>query len=159
MTGGEPHRPDTVLVAVVAAHRRGQPLHPELLALGARFERDAFTAPVYRMIALPGPGVLRGGIVPSTGLGSGIGVELHRMPTAAVGALVLALPSWLAIGHVRLAAGAALGMVCVGEPDGAIDISEHGSWPAYLASAVQPASSPASPRTTISTCAPSSGSA
>ena len=91
------------------------------------------TAPVYRMIALPGSGVLRGGIVTAACGGNRIGVELHRMPTAAVGALVLALPSWLAIGHVQLTDGAALGMVCVGEPDGALDISEHGSWPAFLA--------------------------
>ncbi len=128
-----PHSPDSVLVAVVAAHRRGQPLNGELVALGARFERDAVTAPVYRMIALPGAGVLRGGIVASACDGSSIGVELHRMPTAAVGALILELPSWLAIGHVELVGGAALGMVCVGEPEGALDISEHGSWPAYLA--------------------------
>jgi allophanate hydrolase len=122
-----------VLVAVVAAHRRGQPLNGELLALGARFACEAVTAPVYRMIALPGTGVLRGGIVPSAGGGSAIGVELHRLPTAAVGALVLALPSWLAIGHVELEGGSALGMVCVAEPDGALDVSAHGSWPAYLA--------------------------
>lgn len=145
MTGREPGRgaaqaaplsPETVLVAVVAAHRRGQPLNPELVALGASFEREAVTAPVYRMIALPGAGVLRGGIVTSAGGGSSIGVELHRIPTATVGTLILALPSWLAIGHVQLTDGAALGMVCVGEPEGALDISEHGSWPAFLAAHV-----------------------
>ena len=147
MTGREPGRgaataaphspdtpcPDTVLLAVVAAHRRGQPLHGELLALGARFEREAVTAPLYRMIALPGPGVARGGIVAARTGGTGIEVELHRLPVAAVAALLSALPAPLAIGPVELVGGSALGIVCVSEPTDAVDVSEHGSWPAYLA--------------------------
>ena len=40
-------------LAVAGAHLRGEPLHPALLALGARFVRATRTAPVYRMIALP----------------------------------------------------------------------------------------------------------
>lgn len=132
------HSPETVLLAVVAAHRTGQPLHHELVALGAEYERDAVTAPVYRMIALAGAGVPRGGIV-AVGHGAGIGVELHRLPTSAIGTLLCALPAPLAIGRVELVDGSELGIVCAAEPADAVDITGHGSWPAYLATVHAPA--------------------
>ncbi len=125
---------DTVLLAVVAAHRTGQPLHPELVALGARFERRTRTAPVYRLITLPGPGVPRGGIVLAPVGGSCVEVELHRLPISAIGSLVSLLPAPLAVGAVALVDGSALGILCAGAPAGALDITVYGSWPAYLAS-------------------------
>ena len=137
-SGAGPGPAAQVLLAVVAAHRTGQPLHHELLALGARFERRARTAPVYRLITLPGPGVPRGGIVLVAHGGTGVEVELHRLPTTAVGALVSRLPLPLAVGHVQLVIGTALGIVCLGAPPGARDVSAHGSWPAYLASRPAP---------------------
>jgi hypothetical protein len=124
---------DGVLLAVVAAHRTGQPLHHELVALGARFGRRAVTAPVYRLIALPGPGVPRGGIVAVPVGGVSVEVELHRLPAAALGELLRSLPAPLAVGRIELVGGSALGIVCLGAPAGATDISAHGSWPAYLA--------------------------
>lgn len=137
-----------VLFAVVAAHRTGQPLHHELVAVGARFARRARTAPVYRLIALPGPGVLRGGIVAAPAGGTNIEVELHLLPAAAVGAFASRLPAPLAVGPVELVDGCALGIVCVRAPAGAHDISTHGSWPAYLATAGREARAGASPRST-----------
>lgn len=124
--------PARLSLAVVAAHRTGQPLHPELLALGATFDRVAVTEPVYRMIALPGPGVLRGGIVAASGAGASIEVELHDIPTSALGRLILALPAPLAVGRVHLIGAEAWGIVCGWIPPGAVDISHHGSWPRYL---------------------------
>jgi hypothetical protein len=132
--------PHQVLLAVVAAHRTGQPLHHEIAALGARLVRRARTAPSYRLIALPGPGVPRGGIVAVPTGGTEVEVELHRLPTSAVGALVCRLPPPLAVGAVALVDGLALGIVCVRAPAGARDISGHGSWPAYLASLRAPVS-------------------
>jgi allophanate hydrolase len=126
--------PAEVLLAVTAAHRTGQPLHPELVALGACFERRGRTAPHYRLLALPGTGVRRGGIVVTTEGGASVEVELHRLPTAALGTLLCALPAPLAIGRVELADGPVLGILCAGHPEGAIDISAHGSWPDYLRS-------------------------
>jgi hypothetical protein len=126
--------PAQVLLAVTAAHRTGQPLHPELVALGGRFERRVRTAPHYRMLALPGSGVRRGGIVRTDDGGTAVEVELHRMPITALGALLCSLPAPLAIGRVELADGPALGILCAAHPADAIDISEHGSWPAYLRS-------------------------
>lgn len=123
----------TVALAVVAAHRTGQPLHPELVALGARFAGVAVTAPAYRLVALPGRGVPRGGLVAVGAGGHAIEVELHAMPTARVGSLLAALPAPLALGSVRLADGDVLGMVCTNAPEEAVDVSAWGSWPAYLA--------------------------
>lgn len=129
-----PHRPGTVLLAVVAAHRTGLPLHPELLALGASAAGVAHTAPAYRLVALPGPGVDRGGLVPVGAGGVSIEVELHRIAVDALGRLLCALPAPLAMGRIELAGGSTLGLMCTGVPPGAVDVSAHGSWPAYLSS-------------------------
>ncbi len=131
-------------VAVVAAHRTNQPLHPQLLALGARLDRVAWTEPVYRMIALPGPGVPRGGIVAVTSGGASVEVELHDIPTAAIGELVFALPAPLAVGRVQLVGAVAWGIVCGSTPPGAVDITGHGSWLRYLAAEGHPALQPPS---------------
>lgn len=126
--------PDTVLLAVVAAHRTGQPLHGELVALGGHFVRCAVTAPVYRMLALPGSGVARGGIVRVPSGGAGLEVELHVVPTCQVGALAWALPAPLALGRVEIDDGTVVaGLVCAHHPAGASDVTQHRSWPAYLA--------------------------
>ncbi len=137
MTSAAPERrppvaPPTVALAVVAAHRVGQPLHPELVALGATFDRVALTAPVYRLIALPGLGVPRGGIVAVGSGGASVEVELHELPASALGALLCALPHPLAVGRVALVDGSALGMVCTAAPPGSVDISAYGSWLRYL---------------------------
>ncbi len=124
---------ETVSLAVVAAHRTGQPLHAQLLALGSSFVRVALTAPVYRLIALPGPGVARGGIVATAVGGTSVEVELHELPVAALGELLCALPAPLALGRVELLDDAVLGMVCSSAPPGSVDISAHRSWLRYLA--------------------------
>ena len=123
----------TVPLAVVAAHRTRQPLHPELVALGARPAGVAVTAPVYRLVALPGPGTPRGGLVEVGAGGHPIEVELHEVPTACVGTLLSALPAPLALGTVRLADRDVLGVVCTSAPAAAVDVSAWRSWPAYLA--------------------------
>ncbi len=130
------HPAARVALAVVAAHRTGQPLHRELLALGARFDRVALTAPVYRLIALPGAGVPRGGIVAAPLDGTSVEVELHELPVAALGELLCALPAPLALGRVELLDATVLGMVCATTPPGSVDISAHGSWPGYLAAQI-----------------------
>ena len=124
-------RGPTVGLAVVAAHRTGQPLHPELVALGARPAGVAVTAPLYRLVALPGPGVPRGGLV--AGGGHAIEVELHEVPTPALGELLAALPAPLALGRIQPPEAEVLGMVCTCAPAEAVDVSAWSSWPAYLA--------------------------
>jgi allophanate hydrolase len=127
--------PASVPLAVVAAHRRGLPLHPQLVALGATFRAVATTAPVYRLLALAGGGAARGGLLRTGAGGAGIEVELHDLPLARLGELVVLLPSPLAVGTVELADGtAAVGLVCTHAPPDAVDVSEHVSWPRYLSS-------------------------
>jgi allophanate hydrolase len=137
MTSAAPERhppvaPPNVALAVLAAHRVGQPLHPKLAALGATFDRVTLTAPIYRLIALPGPGVPRGGIVAAGAGGTSVEVELHELPTTALGHLLAALPPVGTRAHPP-ADGEVLGMVCTVAPTGSVDISAWGSWPAYLA--------------------------
>jgi allophanate hydrolase len=120
-------------LAVVGAHLTGQPLNPQLLALGATFKATTTTAPAYRLVALrtdpPKPGLVHVG----TDNGQSIEAEIWELPPEGLGALTAALPRPMAIGRVELADGTtAPGFLC--EPaalDEAEDITEYGGWRAY----------------------------
>ena len=139
-------RPTTTLV-VVGAHLLGGPLHPALLALGARFLRVTRTAPVYRMVALPAvtagrqPTVPpRPGLIRDVAHGTALEVEQYELPVASLGPLVLTVAPPLAIGTVELIDGtAAPGFVCEGYVAAAVpDISHFGGWRRYLAATGDP---------------------
>jgi len=133
----------TTLLVVAGAHLRGEPLHPALLALGARFVRAGRTAPEYQMVALPAldaggglPAVPpRPGLVRDPAGGGALEVEIYELPVAALGRLLLTVAPPLAVGTVALADGsAAPGFVCEGYVAGAVpDISAYGGWRGYLA--------------------------
>ena len=124
-------------VAVVGAHLSGQPLNPQLLALGARLERTTTTSPDYRLHALattpPKPGLVHVG----PGAGAAIEAEVWRLPAEGLGRLVEALPRPMALGSVTLADGTSVpGFLC--EPDaleGADDITAYGGWRGFVSSA------------------------
>jgi allophanate hydrolase len=128
--------PTTSLV-VAGAHLHGEPLHGDLLALGARFLRSTRTAPEYRMVALPAaPGVpARPGLIRDPAATGSAEVELYELPVPALGALLLTVAPPLAIGTVALADGSsALGFVCEGYAGAAVpDISHYGGWRRYRA--------------------------
>ncbi len=123
-------------LAVVGAHLSGQPLNPQLLALGARLERTTTTAPVYRLHALattpPKPGLVHVGAT-GTG-GAAIEAEVWRLPAEGLGRFLAALPRPMTLGRVELADGTHVpGFLC--EPaalEGAEDITTYGGWRAYL---------------------------
>jgi allophanate hydrolase len=121
-------------VAVFGAHMRGLPLNGDLVRLGATFAREVATAPLYRLVALPGmparPGVIRGDD------GASLAGELWRVPAASVAALLAAIPAPLALGRVALSDGSeVVGFLCTDPaPEGAVDITRFGGWRAYLAS-------------------------
>jgi allophanate hydrolase len=125
-------QPETRL-AVVGAHLSGQPLNPQLLALGARLDRTTTTAPVYRLRALatdpPKPGLVHVGEG-----GSAIEAEVWRLPAEGLGRLLTTLPRPMALGRVELADGTHVpGFLC--EPaalEGAADITAYGGWRAYV---------------------------
>jgi allophanate hydrolase len=146
MTATGSKRERRTLLVVAGAHLRGEPLHPSLLALGARFVRATRTAPEYRMVALPAldeeggrPAVPpRPGLVRDPAGGEALEVEIYELPVSAVGRLLLTVAPPLAIGTVALAdGGAAPGFVCEGYAAGSVpDISAYGGWRGYLAAGV-----------------------
>jgi allophanate hydrolase len=130
----------TTRLVVAGAHLHGEPLHPDLLALGARFRRATRTAPVYRMVALPAvPGSPalppRPGLIRDPLAGCAVEVEVYELPVTSLGALLLTVAPPLAIGTVALAEGdAAPGFVCEGYAGDAVpDISHYGGWRRYRA--------------------------
>ncbi|WP_327716046.1 allophanate hydrolase [Streptomyces sp. NBC_00490] len=125
-------QPETRL-AVVGAHLSGQPLNPQLLALGARLDRTTTTAPVYRLHALrttpPKPGLEHVGEG-----GAAVEAEVWRLPAAGLGRLLAALPRPMTLGSVQLADGSTVpGFLC--EPsalEAAEDITRYGGWRSYV---------------------------
>ncbi|MET8943668.1 allophanate hydrolase [Streptomyces sp. NPDC004542] len=124
--------PETSL-AVVGAHLTGQPLNPQLLALGARLDRTTTTAPVYRLHALR-TAPAKPGLTHVGEGGAAIETEVWRLPAEGLGRLLTALPRPMALGSVELADGTRVpGFLC--EPSAltdAEDITGYGGWRSYL---------------------------
>ncbi|MDT0308732.1 allophanate hydrolase [Streptomyces sp. DSM 44917] len=120
-------------LAVVGAHLTGQPLNPQLLALGGRLLRTTATAPVYRLYALRTEPAKPGLVHVGAG-GAAIETEIWELPPAGLGELAGALPRPMTIGRVTLADATTVpGFLC--EPsalDDALDITSYGGWRAYL---------------------------
>jgi allophanate hydrolase len=126
---------DVLELAVVGAHLRGLPLHEDLRSRGAELIERTTTAPSYRLFALadtspPKPGLRR----VSQG-GTGIEVEVYRLPRQEVGDFLATVRAPLAIGQVTLADGREVhGFVCEAAGfESAVDITRYGGWRAYLA--------------------------
>ncbi|MBP2705114.1 allophanate hydrolase [Microbispora sp. RL4-1S] len=120
-----------VTLAVVGAHRTGQPLHHHLIALGAVPAGIARTAAAYRLYDLGD----RPGLVRETGGGS-VEVELHELAPAALGELLVTIPEPLGLGTVELRDGRRVhGFLCEAyAAERARDITSYANWPAYLLS-------------------------
>ncbi|MEU6357444.1 amidase family protein, partial [Streptomyces sp. NPDC047072] len=124
--------PETSL-AVVGAHLTGQPLNPQLLSLGARYDRTTTTAPVYSLHALnttpPKPGLVHVGEG-----GAQIETEIWRLPAEGLGRLLTTLPRPMTLGSVQLSDGTKVpGFLC--EPSAltdAKDITSYRGWRPYL---------------------------
>ena len=126
-----------VRVSVAGAHLRGQPLHPALRQTGARFVRNARSAPCYRFMAFlnlnpPRPGLLR----VEKGGGS-VELEIYDLPMEGFGHLVASVAPPLAIGTVELHDGETVkGFLCESAPAArARDITDFGGWLAFRAQA------------------------
>ena len=129
-----PVKTDGILLAVVGAHLRGQPLNHQLTSRRARFVRMTRTAPCYRLFALantqpPKPGLRR----VAEKLPKGIEIEIWRLDDAGFGSFVAEIPPPLGIGTLELEDGTRVkGFLC--EPiglEGARDITEFGGWLAF----------------------------
>jgi allophanate hydrolase len=136
LTGGSG---DEVLLVVVGAHLRGQPLEHQLLDRGGRFVAATRTAPCYRFFALP-TNPPKPGLIRVDEGGASIEAEVWALPVAGFGAFAAAVPSPLAIGAVHLADGSsAAGFLCESVAAyAAPDITDTGGWRAYLGSGPAP---------------------
>ena len=129
----EPAPDGRVPLAVVGAHLRGQPLHPQLVELGARFVSAGRTAPIYRLYALAGSVPPKPGMVRAESGGAAIAVEVWSLSAEAFGRFVAAVPAPLCIGSVRLEDGRTVhGFLCESAGlAGAQEITGFGGWVAY----------------------------
>ncbi|MEU9412545.1 allophanate hydrolase [Streptomyces sp. NPDC048281] len=122
-----------VRLAVAGAHLTGQPLNPQLLALGAVLDRTTTTAPAYRFYALrttpPKPGLVHVGEG-----GAAIETEVWSLPPEGLGHLLATLPHPMTLGSIDLSDGTTVpGFLC--EPSAltdAEDITRHGGWRNFL---------------------------
>ena len=123
-----------VSLAVVGAHLSGEPLNPELVALGARLRRACRTAPRYRLYALADG--KRPGLVREAAGGTSVEVEIWDVPMAALGAFVAGIAPPLGIGTIELEDGTVTkGFLCEAHAVAdALDITGHGGWRAYCGS-------------------------
>ncbi|TQJ39253.1 allophanate hydrolase [Arthrobacter sp. SLBN-112] len=117
-----------VPLVVVGAHRKGQPLAPQLEDLGAFWDGPVRTAARYRMVALdtvpPKPGVYR------SEDGAELVGEKWLLSPAAMGTFLASLPEPMLLGSVRLADGSiAVGFACDAvAAAGGEDITAWGDW-------------------------------
>lgn len=122
-----------VSLAVLGAHLTGQPLNPQLLALGAVLDRTTTTAPTYRFYAL-GTTPPKPGLVHVDEGGAAIEAEVWSLPPEGLGRLLATLPHPMTLGRVDLSDGTSVpGFLC--EPSAltdAEDITHHGGWRAFL---------------------------
>jgi allophanate hydrolase len=138
--------PGMVRLAVAGAHMSAMALNERLTVRGARLLGKARTAAGYRLYALAGAGEIpRPGLVRVLDGGASIDIELWELAPAALGELLSEIPAPLAIGRVELAGGEwVTGFVCEGHGrEGALDISDHGGWRAFLESGEPLPESPA----------------
>ena len=132
---------DGELLAVVGAHRQGQPLHYTLQSRGAAFVAATTTAPQYRLFALPvdpSTGIAKPAMIRAeeSGSGAAIAVEVYRLPRNQWGSFLATIQAPLGIGRVELADGSwVMGFTAdaslVISAD-AQEITQHGDWLTYL---------------------------
>lgn len=125
----------SIRLAVVGAHLSGQPLHRELVELGARLELATRTAPRYRLYALANTAPAKPGLMRVSSGGTGIELEVYRLDAAAFGQFVANVGEPLGIGNVELESGEWVkGFLCEAiATEGAREISQFGGWRGYLA--------------------------
>lgn len=123
----------TLRLAVNGTLMQGLALCPNLLNVGATFEREAQTEAAYRIWTVDDnyPAMVKvkeGGVA--------VAVEVWQVPLAGLGIVLSQEPPGLAIGKVMLKDGEEV-LGVIGEPltvEGKKEITEFGGWRAYQAS-------------------------
>ncbi|MFC0284598.1 allophanate hydrolase [Camelimonas abortus] len=125
---------DGIILAVVGAHLRGQPLNWQLTQRNAEFLGAARTGAGYSLYALPGTAPAKPGLIRDGGPG-GVELELWRLGPAEFGTFVAEIPAPLGVGSVELDDGRVVkGFLCEAWAlKGARNITAFGGWRAYRA--------------------------
>ncbi|NET08678.1 MAG: glutamyl-tRNA amidotransferase [Merismopedia sp. SIO2A8] len=123
---------DTIKLAVNGTLMQGLALNPNLLNVGATFEREAKTEPAYRLWTIDDryPAMIK----VNKG-GRAIALEVWQVPLAGLGIILTQEPPGLAIGKVQLEDGEEV-LGVIGEPltvEGKTEITEYGGWRSYQA--------------------------
>jgi len=127
-------------IVAVGAHMSGLPLNWHFQERAARLVGVTRTAPLYRLYSLTGSKPTRPGLVHvGASEGAAVEVEVWEMDRAHVGSFLALIGAPLALGTLELEDGSsACGFVCeprgVSNGSGAIDITQHGGWRAFVAS-------------------------
>ncbi len=121
-----------MLFAVNGTLMRGLELNPNMIAAGATFVREEWTAPVYRLWSINNnhPGMVR-----VADGGAAIALELWEVEAPGLVRILEAEPAGLSIGRVFLADGT-LVLGVLAEPiltQGQREITAFGGWRAYIA--------------------------
>jgi len=126
---------DFIDIAVCGAHLKGLPLNRQLTDLNGKLVKACKTSPNYALydISKPGDKIKRPGMVRSSS-GTGIEVEVWRIPRTLAGEFLENIKPPLALGNVQLDDGSVVkGFVCEGHAiEGANDISNYGGWRGYI---------------------------
>jgi allophanate hydrolase len=124
-----------IKLAVCGAHMSGLPLNWQLTDRNAHLHAVTFSAPEYKLYALPGGPPYRPGMVRVIQGGVSIALEVWEIPVEHYGSFVAGIPAPLGIGTVRLIDGSAVqGFVCESIATvEATDISHLGGWRNYIA--------------------------
>lgn len=127
----------TLCLAVNGTLMRGLELNGNMDLAGARFIREAWTEPTYRLWSIDDrhPAMLR----VAQG-GAAIAVELWEVPARGLGLLLQLEPPGLCIGKVRLSEGEEV-LGVLGEAilcEGQQEITAWGGWRAYTAARNSP---------------------
>lgn len=123
----------TTRLAVNGTLMRGLELNANLTDVGARFVREAETAPCYRLWSIGDrhPAMIR----TSDGTGTSVALEVWDVPAAGLVVVLEGEPAGLAVGKVGLSDGSEV-LGVLGEPhlvEGQREITEHAGWRAYAA--------------------------
>lgn len=123
---------DITQVAVCGLHMNGFPLNNQLTDLGATYVKTTYTAPVYKLYALP-TFPEKPGMVKVEKSGTSLEVEIWSLSYEALGRFLTMIPSPLGLGQITLEDGTlTTGFLC--EPyviSHATDISHYKGWRYY----------------------------
>lgn len=121
---------ETLKLAVNGTLMRGLALCPNLLNVGATFDRESRTETAYRLWTIDDsyPAMIK-----VKEKGAAIEVEVWNVPLAGLGIVLSQEPPGLAIGKVMLEDGEEV-LGVIGEPltvEGKKEITEYGGWRSY----------------------------